>query len=89
MGRREAGEQELAADLFRASTHHLGLADAIELARALGRLPAATVVYGIEGTRFEAGDGLTPEVAAALPRVAAAVRAEVAAHLSWPSRRAF
>ena len=76
--RLEAGAQEVPAGVFRASTHHLGLADAIELARALGRLPGRTVVYGIEGARFEAGEGLTPEVAAALPRVAGAVRAEVA-----------
>ena len=80
--RLEAGEQELPAGLFRASTHHLGLADAVELARALGRLPPRTVVYGIEGARFEAGHELTPEVAAALPQVALAVQAEVAEHAS-------
>jgi hydrogenase maturation protease len=80
--RLEADEQELPAGLFRASTHHLGLADAVELARALGRLPPRTVVYGIEGARFEAGHGLTPEVAAALPQVALAVQAEVAEHAS-------
>ncbi len=82
VSRFEAGEQELPAGLFRASTHHLGIADAIELARVLGRLPARTVVYGIEGTRFEAGGELTAEVSAALPRVAAAVRAEVAEQAS-------
>ena len=80
--RLEAGEQELPAGLFRASTHHLGLADAVELARALGRLPPRTVVYGIEGARFEAGHELTPEVAAALPQVALAVQAEVCEHAS-------
>ena len=78
----EAGEQELPAGLFRASTHHLGIAEAVELARVLGRLPARTVLYAIEGTRFEAGGELTAEVSAALPRVAAAVRAEVAEHAS-------
>jgi hydrogenase maturation protease len=88
VSRLEVGEQPLPAGLFRASTHHLGLADAIELARVLGRLPARTVVYGIEGTRFEAGGGLTPKVAAALPGVAAAVRAEVCGQASAePSRR--
>jgi hydrogenase maturation protease len=51
------------------STHAVGLADAIELARALGRLPRRVVVYGIEGKRFAAGTGLTPAVAAAVDAV--------------------
>jgi hydrogenase maturation protease len=77
--RLDAGEQELPAGLFRASTHAFGLAEAVELARALGRLPARTVVFGIEGARFEAGDELSPAAAAAVPKVAEAVREEVAA----------
>ena len=74
-----AGEEELPAGLFRASTHAFGLAETVELARALGRLPGRTVVFGIEGARFEAGDELSPEVAAAVPGVAESVREEVAA----------
>jgi hydrogenase maturation protease len=75
----DVAEQKLPADLFRASTHHLGLADAVELARALGRLPVRTVFYGIEGGSFEAGEGLSAEVAAAAARVAGEIREEVAA----------
>jgi hydrogenase maturation protease len=75
--RLDAGADELPAGLFRASTHAFGLAEAVELARALGRLPASAVVYGIEGTRFEAGDELSLETAAAVPEVAEAVRKEV------------
>ena len=59
------------------STHLLGLADAIELARALDRLPAATVVYGIEGASFDTGAGLSEPVAASAARVAAAIRHEL------------
>jgi hydrogenase maturation protease len=75
--RLDASERELPAELFRASTHHMGLAEAVELARALGRLPRQTVVYGVEGGSFEVGDALTPAVAAAVERVADAVREEV------------
>ena len=75
--RLDAGDQELPAGLFRASTHAFGLAEAVELARALGRLPDRTVVFGIEGTRFDAGEELSPEVAAAVTKVAAALREEV------------
>jgi hydrogenase maturation protease len=80
--RLDASKQELPGDLFRTSTHHLGLAEAVELARALGRLPERVVVYGIEGADFDAGGGLTNEVDAAAERVSAAVRKEVAECMS-------
>jgi hydrogenase maturation protease len=56
--------EPLPTELFRASTHALGVADAVELARELGRLPDRLAVYGIEGANFEAGEGLSPPVAA-------------------------
>jgi hydrogenase maturation protease len=49
-----------------ASTHLVGLADAIELARALGRLPPTVTVYGIEGERFDTGAPVSATVAAAI-----------------------
>jgi hydrogenase maturation protease len=55
------------------STHAVGLAEAIELARALGRLPARLIVCGIEGGRFEAGTALTLAVAAAVDAVVSEV----------------
>lgn len=72
-----AHEGPLPPALGTSSTHLLGLADAVELARALGRLPATTVVYGIEGATFAAGAGLSDPVAAAAERVAAAVLREL------------
>ena len=77
--RLDASARELPASLFRASTHHVGLAEAVELARALGRLPPRTVVFGIEGGSFDVGDTLTPAVEAAVEQVAELVREEVAA----------
>ena len=59
------------------STHHVGLAETVESARALGQLPRTTVVYGIEGASFEVGEQLSPEVAAVIDTVADAVRKEV------------
>jgi len=76
--RLDAGERPLPPDPFRASTHHMSLAETVELARALGRLPARTVVYGIEGGSFTIGAELTPAVASAAAAVADAVREEVA-----------
>jgi hydrogenase maturation protease len=80
--RLDASSEPLPAALFRVSSHLVGLGEAVELARALGRLPARVVVYGIEGARFDAGDELTPEVTAAVGGVADAVRSEVAAALA-------
>jgi hydrogenase maturation protease len=76
--RLDASDRELPGEVFRTSTHHVGLAEAVELARALGRLPGRTVVYGIEGGSFDVGDELTPAAATALDAVAEAVRGEVA-----------
>ena len=75
----DVAERELPAELFRASTHHLGLAEAVELARALGRLPTRVVFYGIEGGSFGAGEGLSLEVEQAAVEVADAIRKEVEA----------
>jgi len=74
----DASEQSLPERLFRSSTHSFGVGEAIELARALGRLPGSVIVYGIEGGAFEAGEGLSGDVAEAVERVAAAVLADVA-----------
>ena len=44
------------------STHGLGLAEAIQLAHALGRLPKRLRVIGIEGREFSLGADISREV---------------------------
>jgi hydrogenase maturation protease len=75
----DASEAPLPSRAFRSSTHALGIGDALELARALGRLPPRTIVFGIEGSDFTARDGLTPQVEQSVARVATAVLGEVEA----------
>ena len=53
-----------------ASSHALGLAEAIDLARTLRLAPRDIVIYAVEGACFDTGAGLTPEVAAAAGPVA-------------------
>jgi hydrogenase maturation protease len=60
----DATNEPLPVETFRSSSHALGVGDAIELARALDRLPERIAVYGIEGESFEAGEGLSPAVQA-------------------------
>jgi hydrogenase maturation protease len=64
--------------LFSLSTHGFGLAEAVELARALAQLPPYCVVYAIEGATFETGAPLSPAVAAAVADVAGRVQTEIA-----------
>jgi hydrogenase maturation protease len=52
------------------SSHAVGLDEAVELARALRQLPSRVVAYVVQGRRFEAGAGLSPEVAAVIPALA-------------------
>ncbi|MGA2008092.1 MAG: hydrogenase maturation protease [Solirubrobacteraceae bacterium] len=68
--RLDASVEPLPADLFGVSTHRLGPAEALELARALGRLPAQVIVYGIEAKEFEPGHPLSAPVALAAARLA-------------------
>jgi hydrogenase maturation protease len=58
------------------SSHGFGLAEAIALSRALGTLPRALRLVGIEGARFDVGAHPSAAVLAALPAAAAAARAE-------------
>ena len=75
--RLDARAQPIAKEFFRFSTHAFGLAEAVELGRALGRLPPRLTVYGVEGKSFEAGVGLSPEVEAASQMVGERVLGEL------------
>lgn len=58
----DASARTIPASLFAASSHAFGVAQGIELARALGQLPRLVLLYGIEGKTFAAGATLSPEV---------------------------
>lgn len=73
----DAAATPLPSARFGASTHALGLAEAIELARALGDLPPQCIVYAVEAASFEAGAapsfGVMRGVAEAARRIAAEI----------------
>ncbi len=69
----DAAEGPLPATLARGSTHAMGVAEAVELARALGQLPRRLLVYGIEGEHFSPGVGLSARVREAVDRVVASI----------------
>jgi hydrogenase maturation protease len=51
------------------STHAMGIAEAIDLARVLGRLPKQVILYGIEVEFLESGAALSESVCGGLDRV--------------------
>lgn len=51
----------------RGGTHAFGLASAVELSRALRRLPCRVLLVGVEAATFDHGAPLSPAVAAAVP----------------------
>ncbi|HKM73928.1 MAG TPA: hydrogenase maturation protease [Steroidobacteraceae bacterium] len=63
------------------SSHAFGLAETIELARSLGRLPQCLIAYLVEGEQFETGTPLSPAVADAIETVVERIVTEVSARL--------
>jgi hydrogenase maturation protease len=59
----------------------MGVAEAVELARALGELPTSLVVYGVRGGRFDHATELSPEVDAACDEVVGRVLEDIRALL--------
>ena len=60
------------------SSHGIGVAEGVALARLLGSLPARVEIWAIEGSAFCVGDGLSPGVEAAIAEVAAALPGHLA-----------
>ena len=73
VNRFRVGTRRLPWYLRSGSTHSWGVAEAVEMARALGELPEEVVVYAIEGRYFGLHRGLRPEVRAAAAEVAQCV----------------
>jgi hydrogenase maturation protease len=77
--RLDATQGPLGAELFRGSSHGLGVAEAVELARSLDRLPPSLVIFGIEGTEFGLGTRLSFPVECAVREAALLISEELLA----------
>mgnify|MGYP001820372565 FL=1 len=69
----EAGLNPIPATHFRRSTHAMGIGEAVELGRALGRLPERVVFFGVAADCFGPGTPMCAAVAAAVPALVARV----------------
>ena len=75
--RYDASAESLPAKSFQCSTHFFGVAEAIELARALDSLPARVIVFGIEAVSFDHGAPLTAAVAEGVASAATMIAEEL------------
>ena len=77
----------LPEEVFPCSTHAFGVREAVELARAMNRLPQTLLICGIEGKQFSLGAPLSPEVEHAVVPVAEQLMMWVSDSLVETSRR--
>jgi hydrogenase maturation protease len=72
-----------------ASSHGFDLRKAIELAQALGRLPARLRMYGIEAGRFDAGAPICSRVEEAIEAVVDRIAADIQMDEAEPESLAY
>ena len=65
---------------MRASTHAMGIAQAIEMARAMGRLPVILRIFAIKASRFDHGNVLSKSVADSVKVVSEMIMKEIQTH---------
>jgi hydrogenase maturation protease len=75
--RLDASTGPITSELFPCSTHAVGVAEAVELARTLGVLPVKVIVYAIEVGNTEVGHPLSTQVGHALNEVIKLVLREI------------
>lgn len=78
VSRWDAHTASLSSHWFCCSTHSLGIAAAVGIARNLDRLPRYLWIYGIEARQFDAGSKPLPDVMRAVEEVADLIAKEAA-----------
>jgi hydrogenase maturation protease len=86
--RRNPISTQLPRRWFALSSHQLGIVEAIELGRAMKRLPRRMLFVGVEAMDLGQGEGLTPAVEAALGPALHVIKAAAAWELSGASAAA-
>lgn len=77
--RLDAGSETIPCSFFHYSSHDFAVAEALEMARILDRLPPVVVVFGVEGERFDHGIGLSTVVQERVEEVADCIQGEISA----------
>ena len=72
----EAHTEKVPSEFFHYSTHAFGLAEAIEMSRALQELPKRLTIFGIEGENYKAGETMSAQVEASVESVLRSLEVE-------------
>lgn len=72
----DARKEFMPANLFTASSHSFGVAQALAVSLALNELPPCVILFGIQAKNFQVGTDMSPEVLKAVDETADAVRRE-------------
>lgn len=83
--RLDPNAEPIPSKFFHASTHEFGVAEAVELARALHELPLSLKVYGVQGKQFGFGEELSEEVQKAINGVISMIVNDLASEFSSSS----
>jgi len=83
----DATMRPLPASMFGNSTHAFGLAEGVELSRALNQLPRQLIVYGVEGQNFAAGTNLSSAVELAMQGLVERILQELSPKVVPPAVR--
>jgi hydrogenase maturation protease len=75
--RLDLAKNQLPVGFVPPSTHTFGLAETVELARSLARLPPFIIAYVVEGEQFETGAPLSPAVAEAVDEIAGRIVTDI------------
>lgn len=84
----DTDQQSLPAKWVQCSSHFVSLPEAIRLSQSLGKKPPTLIVYGIEGSCFDAGIRLSAEVKTAADSLAGMIEGELKPRVARSSRRA-
>jgi len=72
-----AHKEQIPSVFSNSSTHLINIAQVIELARTLGKLPAEVVLYGIEGKKYHLERDLSKTMQAKLSEVTEIIEKEI------------
>jgi hydrogenase maturation protease len=70
----DAHQQTIPTDFFHYSSHAFGLAEAVELARTLNKLPEHLLIFGVEGINFNLGESLSQQVQEAISQMVSRIQ---------------
>ena len=73
----DLSKEDLQPEYFQTSSHLFALPEAVQLAKTLNKLPNTMLVYGIEGTNFDYGIELSPEVQKAKTKLIQLIKTDI------------